>query len=125
MENADAVGVTDQYSRDGGSVVQDLQSDVVVPDVEGGRGIVQGTLHLRTRGVTAGVHDAATGMAALPGQCPLAGGALVESGAVGDQVGHRLVAVGDDRAHRVFVTESGAGRQGVGDMGLDRVVGVG
>ena len=84
VQHTDAVGVADEHPGDGGSVVQDLQRDVVVPDVEGGRRVVEGALNLSARGVTAGMHDAAARMPALAGQSPLAGGALVEAGAVGD-----------------------------------------
>ena len=54
----------------------------------------------RAGGVPAGMHDAPPGWppSRVSAHRP---GALIEAGAVGDQVGHRRVSVGHNRAHRV------------------------
>ena len=125
VQHTDAIGIADEHSGDGGSVVQHFECDVVVPDVQGGSGMVEGALHLSAGGVTAGVHDAANRMPTLASQRPLAGRALVEPRAVGDQIGHRTVAVGDDGTHRVLITKSRSGNDRVAHMRLDGIIGVG
>ena len=63
-------------------------------------------------------------VAAFAGQRPAAGCGFVEPGSPPHQVGDGAVAVGDDRPDRVGITQSRARGECVGDMGLDRVVGV-
>ena len=61
---------------------QHLQRDVVAPDVQGGRGVVERALHLGAGGVAAGVDDPPPGVPALAGQRPPSRRRLVESRAV-------------------------------------------
>ena len=83
-------------------------------------------LDLGAGGVTAGVQHAGGRVAPFarqrePGRLAVAG--LVEDRAHGDELTDALGAFGDEHAHRVRVAEAGAGRDGVGEVQLGRVVG--
>jgi len=75
---------------------------------------------LRAGGVTAGMDDPVRRVAALPGpQQSLGTG--VEQCTAGDQSGHRRGPLGEDELDGGGIGQSGAGHQGVGDVGLDGV----
>ena len=73
------------------SLVKHLQRNVIAPDVEQGRGIVERPLHLGARRVAAGVDDPPSRVAALAGQRPLSRRRLVETCSVVDQFGDRAI----------------------------------
>ena len=97
---------------------------MIVANVEHARGVGEGALHLRPGGVPAGVDDAAAGMPALAGKRPPALRRFVETGTVADQVGDGAITVGHDRAHRRGVAQPATGGDRVGDVGVDRIVGI-
>ena len=49
VHDAEAVVVEDQHTGDRAVVAQHLQRDVIAPDVQGGRGVVERALHLGAR----------------------------------------------------------------------------
>ncbi|SHW85598.1 Uncharacterised protein [Mycobacteroides abscessus subsp. abscessus] len=119
------LGAQDQQPADCSVVVQHLQRNMIGPDVERpGRG-GQGTLDLGARGVAAGMDDAPPAVPALTGQGPVPRPDFIESRTGTDQFTHGGIAVGDDRGDRVDIAQAGAGRDGVGDVRLHRVIGVG
>ena len=77
MDDTESVGVADQDAGNGRLITQHLQCNVIAPDIQGGRGMIEGALDFGTGGVPAGVHDAPPGMSALSSKRPLARGALI------------------------------------------------
>ncbi len=116
------VRVAHQHARHRRTVVQHPQGHVTGAEVQHGRGVVERALNFGAGGVAARVHDASPRVTTLARHVPATWGRFVETGSDADQFGHGKVAVGDDRAHRVRITEARARRQGVGDVGVHRVV---
>ena len=81
----------------------------------------QGPLDLGSGRVAAGVGDPVAVVAALAGQRQLPVGIVVEVGAEGDQLPHRLGALGDQDADGVEVARAGSRDEGV-DLVLRRGV---
>ena len=86
--------------------------------------MVERPLHLGSGGVAAGVHDASPRVSAFAAERPTAGRRLIELRSVADQFGDSPEAVSNDGRHRIGIAQPGTGRQGVGDVRVDRVVGV-
>jgi hypothetical protein len=95
---------------------------VAAADVQHAGGIIERALDLGTGGVTTGVHNASPRVSALARHIPATGCSLVELCSLTNQFNYRAIAVGDDRVHRVGVAQPRTRRQGVGDVGIDRVI---
>ena len=123
----DAEPVVAEHEHTGHRAIglEQLERDVIAPDVQPGRGVVERPLHLGTRRIAAGVDDPASRMSALAGERPLSRRRLVEPRAVVDQFGDRAVAVGHDRAHRIRIAQPGTRGERIGDVLVDRILGVG
>ena len=88
----------------------------------GPHGVHEGPLDLGAGGRATGVDDARQRVAALAGQLELAGRVAVEGGPERDELVHPRRALVDEHPHRVDVAEPGAGRQGVGEVEVGRVL---
>ena len=121
VHDAEPVVVEHEHTGHRAIGLEQLECDVIAPDVQPGRGVIERPLHLRARRVATGVDDPAPRMSALAGERPLSRRSLVETRSVVDQFGDRTVAVGHDRAHRIRITQPSARGQRVGDMLVDRV----
>ena len=124
VHDTEPVVVEHEHTRHRAVSLKQLQRNVIAPDVQSSRGGVERPLHLRARRVATGMDDATPRMSALTGQRPLSRGGFVEPRSVVDQCGHRAIAVGHDRAHRIRITQPGTRGHRVGDMLVDRVFGV-
>jgi hypothetical protein len=89
VHDAEPVVAQHEHTGHGAIGVEQLERDVIAPDVQPGRGVVERPLHLGTRGIAAGVDDPASRMPALAGERPLSRRRLVELRSVVDQSGDR------------------------------------